>query len=252
MIYLHKILPLVFLPIGLTISLMIVGLLWRKKMCCWAALGLIFLAAMPVNGKLAMRMAEAGQNPPGLEALERADAIVVLAGGLVRPAEGHLAQWTEALVNRFEAGVGLYKAGKAPVLLLTNGRLPWQICKEPIETSLLERARQLGVAPERLKTTRIVENTAREAEAVAEQLLSAVDGGSGEKIILVTSAFHMRRAKLLFERSGFRVTPFPADFDGCRKIELCILDFFPSAFGLEKTETALREFYGYLYYRFLG
>ena len=32
------------------------------------------------------------------------------------------------------------------------------------------------------------------------------------RILLVTSAFHMRRAQRLFERQGPKVLPFPVDF----------------------------------------
>ena len=50
-------------------------------------------------------------------------------------------------------------------------------------------------------------NTADEAVAI-RRLLPARQS----RVLLVTSAFHMRRAQRLFERQGLQVLPFPVDF----------------------------------------
>ncbi|MEN9931253.1 MAG: hypothetical protein RL604_1500, partial [Pseudomonadota bacterium] len=59
------------------------------------------------------------------------------------------------------------------------------------------------------------------------------------RIILVTSAFHMPRAKSLFEKQGLEVQAFPVDF----KIEAnnrTILDFLPSARAMKDDEFSIR------------
>lgn len=174
---------------------------------------------------------------------------MVLAGGLMNPTGDGIGQWSTALVNRFEAGVELFKAGKAPLLLFTNGRLPWQNCAEPIETSVMARAEERAIPHIAIRTTVTVQNTAEEAAAVANHLLGGRFDTEVRKIILVTSAIHMRRSKLLFKKAGFTVVEFPVDFLVCRNRAVTILDFLPTADGLGQTETALREWYGYLYYR---
>jgi uncharacterized SAM-binding protein YcdF (DUF218 family) len=55
-----------------------------------------------------------------------------------------------------------------------------------------------------------VENTAEEAVAVKELI------GSSKKIILVTSAYHMYRAKRLFEKQGFEVIEYKVDYKATR------------------------------------
>ena len=57
-----------------------------------------------------------------------------------------------------------------------------------------------------MASTPPVVNTAEEAAAI-RQLLP-----TGARVLLVTSAFHMRRAQRLFERQGLKVLPFPVDF----------------------------------------
>ena len=252
MIYVHKILPVFLLPIGLVVILTGNGVIWRERAFCWAGIILLFLSALPFTGNLAMRAIESGQIQPDPDTLPPADAVVVLSGGLTRPSEGQqVAQWSGPLVNRFEAGVALYLADKAPKVMFTNGRLPWRYCQDPIEVGLLARAQAAGVDPEAVITTNEVVNTAQEAAAAANILLSKDTGAEFRKILLVTSAFHMRRAQLLFERAGFIVIAFPADFRVCHQQPISVLDFFPTADGLAQTETALREWYGFLYYRFL-
>ena len=109
----------------------------------------------------------------------------------------------------------------------------------------------MGVLRNALKTTAVVSNTAEEAKAVANELIRDGVLHKAENIILVTSAFHMRRAKLIFEKAGFLVNPFPVDYRVCQDQGITILDFLPSSAGLEQTEIGLREAYGYFYYRLL-
>ena len=89
-------------------------------------------------------------------------------------------------------------------------------------------------------------------EAVASQLQERLSTTAQVQIILVTSAFHMRRSRLLFARAGFQVVPFPVDFRVSAGRAFTILDLLPTADSLSKTETALREWYGFLYYQLVG
>ncbi len=69
-----------------------------------------------------------------------------------------------------------------------------------------------------------------------------------KRIILVTSAFHMYRAKRLFEKQGFVVIPYKIDYKIRGNNELIIMDFLPSAINLQLTETGAREIIGRLFY----
>ena len=67
------------------------------------------------------------------------------------------------------------------------------------------------------------------------------------KIILVTSAFHMNRATFLFKKHGFKVFPYPVDFQS-KNNKITILDFIPSASSLSRSSFVIREVLGRLYY----
>ena len=119
-------------------------------------------------------------------------------------------------------GLGIHiKENKAPVLVLTGGKLPWSVGK-PEGEHLRDIAEKLGVPSDIILLTENVQNTDQEAKAVAKLLNKEVPN-----IILVTSAFHMPRAQKVFEAAGIVVSPFPVDFlSGADKTNL--MHFIPS------------------------
>jgi uncharacterized SAM-binding protein YcdF (DUF218 family) len=154
-------------------------------------------------------------------------------------------EWSEA-VDRFEQGIALMKAGKAPLLIFTGGRLPWskqQITEgQELQTAALAR----GIPASSIIVTEEVGNTADEAKAVRK----IAEARKLQRIILVTTAYHMPRAEYLFRTRGVPVLPFPADYNTRYDEPISVLDFLPQAGALGNTETALRETYGRLYYHF--
>jgi uncharacterized SAM-binding protein YcdF (DUF218 family) len=76
----------------------------------------------------------------------------------------------------------------------------------------------------------------------------SVGGLPSKRIILVTSAYHMYRAKKLFEKQAFDVVSYKVDYKSERNAEITVIDFLPSADNLKTTETAIREIIGRLFY----
>ena len=63
-------------------------------------------------------------------------------------------------------------------------------------------------------------------------------------IILVTTAFHMYRAKRLFEKQGFVVIIYKVDYKTSEENIVTVMDFLPSAGNLGMIESGIREFIG--------
>jgi uncharacterized SAM-binding protein YcdF (DUF218 family) len=105
-----------------------------------------------------------------------------------------------------------------------------------------------GVPPAAIASTPPVRNTAEEAMAIRRLL-----PGAASRVLLVTSAFHMRRAQRLFERQGITVLPFPVDFKARASWGGSVvrdpLMWMPTAGGLEDSSRALRELLGRVVYR---
>jgi len=120
MLSLHNILPVLLLPTGLTFLVVVLGLLLRTKALCWVGLVVLWLASTSLVGNTAMRAAEGWQVRVPIAALPSSQAIVVLSGMRVAPpGDAPLGEWSEAGA-RFEAGITLFQAGKAPVLVCTG------------------------------------------------------------------------------------------------------------------------------------
>lgn len=244
---LQVILSVFVLPTGLAIVLVAAGLVWRRRLLCWAGIAMLWIASTPLLGNAIVRAAEDWQVRQSAASMPVCDAIVVLSEGRLQPpgVEG-VSEWTDA--DRFFGGVALYKAGKAPLLVFTGGWSP-RLPTDKLEGDhLVVHAQELGIPLEKMRTTARVQNTAAEAHAVSGILAAQSVARTRPKVLLVTSAYHMRRARLLFTGAGMEVTPFPVDFKVHAGEEFSLGLVLPSSRGLLHTETALREFYGYIYY----
>jgi len=255
-IYLHKILPIFLLPTGITLLLILAGLLFRRRWVIWIGLVFLWLCSTSVLSNWAIRSVEGRlERSLAINSLN-ADAIVVLSSGrILAPGTAKVSEWSDP--DRFYGGIELFKAGKAPLIIFTGGWSPWE-SEAQLEGKILTRyAIEAGISENNILVTASVVNTAKEANAVMallnqnQMITKEIDGkrsSASFKVLLVTSAFHMARAQKLFEQAGFQVVPFPVDFQVSAGNQLTWLNFLPSANALSQTEMAWREFYGRLYY----
>jgi uncharacterized SAM-binding protein YcdF (DUF218 family) len=249
MFLLSKVLPLFVLPFGVSLLLLIWGLVRRRRAGLAAGLLLLLVSSNPFVGDFLIRWTEEwAERRPAL-AMPVTDAIVVLsAGRVIPPGSSGVSEWGDA--NRFFGGLELFQAGRAPLLVFTGAWLSWNP-SAPLEGDVLaDVARASGVPDANIAVTGTVSNTADEAREVA-QLLRA-RGLPHPRVLLVTSAFHMPRARRQFEQHGLVVEPFPVDFWISANTRWTLIDVLPSVEALRATQTALRELYGRAYYRVIG
>ena len=244
MIYLHKLLPLIASPLGLIVFLLLMGLAYRRRILIILGCFLFVISSLPITGKLIWQDLERQYPPKTLKMLGSYDAIVVLSGMLsvFKHDDKPHVEWIDP--DRFFAGVDLLKSGKAPTLIFTSGKMPWD--DFPAEGELLKtKAIDLGVNKSQILLSGIVTNTEEESVAV-KRLMKKHEI---KKILLITSSFHMPRAKFLFDRQKIDSEAFPVDFKATG-VDLTWLTFLPSASGFERTSSGIREYIGRLYYRY--
>jgi uncharacterized SAM-binding protein YcdF (DUF218 family) len=243
MIYLHKILPLIASPFALFIFLIAWGVIKGKRKPIVLGLIPLLVCSTPVVANFTFGVLEAGYQRKLASDAETADAIVVLSGmtRVIDSPDGYIHEWGEG-VDRAFAGIALYKHNRAPLIVFTRGTMPWSR-GIPEGEHLLAVAVESGVPRSGITLTYAVANTEQEALGVAE-ILSAPD----PSIILVTSAFHMARALMIFEDAGLKVQPFAVDFrtgvDG-----VTLIGFIPSSAAFTKFSAAIRELQGRAFYK---
>ena len=238
---LNKLLPLLLSPLFLLTAIAALAIWVRSRRLAILALASLWFLSFPLVANSLWRVIEQQALRPAVSAAPEAQALVVLGGmtRVIRGDQGFEIEWNDN-ADRFWAGLELFKAGKAPRLFLMAGRLPWEKSQKTEGEWLRAKAIEFGVPEKKIWLSPEVQNTQQEAQAVAKEL-------PGGTILLVTSAFHMPRARALFEAQGLKVLPFPVDF---RVVEndTTILDFLPSAGALETTTSAMRELLGRTYY----
>ena len=244
MIFLHKILPLFVMPIMLFILTILFGTFMSFKKLTYYSLILFYVISTPIFSNFIMKKIEGEYNYGKFENKKKADAIVVLSG-IMRINEfdnDYKIEWGDA--DRFFKSIELYNLKESNILVFTGGKSPYNKTKVSEGDILKEYAIRLGVKEEDILITKDVLNTFDESYAVTDLI------GNKKTIILVTSAFHMSRAKSLFEKQGHIVIPYKVDFKTSPKLIFHFIDFIPSSEGLRKTEIALREVLGRFYYSF--
>ena len=241
MIYINKILPIIFSPLGLIIALLLFGILRKKILPSLLALLLLTLLSLPLVSNQLIKSLERNYSVISPNELDTADTVVVLSGMLQTIKQDSMIhyEFSEA-VDRIFAGINLLKMGKAQKIILTRGKLPWSK-GVPEGDYLAEFVQSQGIDPNRILLTEIVQNTNDEAKAISKML------PKNSEVILVTSAFHMPRAKKVFQNQNLKIIPYAVDFRSSAK-DIDVLDFLPQANAFKDSSFYFREIIGRLYY----
>ena len=186
--------------------------------------------------------------PPWDPARGAPDGIVVLGGAIDADlsASHGKAVFTRAADRVVEAAALARQYPKARIIYSGGSAnlIDVDAREADFAAALFER---LGVAGDRLMMERRSRNTRENAE-FSKQLAAPK---SGERWLLLTSAFHMPRSVGIFRKVGFAVEPYPVDWRTGGPGDL--LTFSPYALdGLERTEVAVREYLGLAAYWIAG
>lgn len=178
-----------------------------------------------------------GAMPPTPEQLARAQAIVILGSGTYRNAPEYDGRDTanEKMVERLRYGARLARATGLPVALTggapLGGLSEAEIMHEALQTDF-------GV------TSRWLEPRSRDTNENAALLTPRLKQDGIGEIILVTHAWHMRRAQAAFEKQGLAVLPAPTRFAPPFRGD--VLQWVPQAMALHNSSIALHEWLGLL------
>lgn len=182
------------------------------------------------------------------EAIEQHDIAIVLGGFTTYDAESDLEQF-HLSVDRFLHGLQLYKAGKVKKIMLVGGSGSIAKPDEKEGPILQEFLVKMGIP----KSDIIVESASKNTRENAVNSIAIITKDyPNSSCVLVTSGYHMPRAKRCFEKLDFAVTPFSVDhYAGERKYLFDHL-FIPNTFAMVKWDMLLHEWFGFLSYKMAG
>jgi uncharacterized SAM-binding protein YcdF (DUF218 family) len=236
MFFLKKLITHFILPPGLlVIAFVLLGILTKRKLAKFIAfsfaLFVYLLSVEPIKDVLYKPFEEAYPVPSKPEG----DAIVILGGGAYNT--GIL---KEDSTKRLLTGFVLHKQTNLPIIL-SGGASIGALPEAEIMKGLLLT---LGVDKGKIYTdvnSKDTEENAQEVKKLCERLRC-------KKIILVSSAYHMKRAVLSFQKAGLEVVPYPTDFK--RDMRYNLYSLLPKMGVFADSYKALREYLGLVWYSF--
>lgn len=259
---LSKLLPLALYPLGLALLLQLSALVGRRRRWAgWvsgAGLGLLWISAMPFTARQLVWGLEERSAALTPDPLPKADAIVVLGGGLRPALSPRRSVEVGEAGDRLLMGLRLIRQGKAPLLVVSGGQVSFTVSDPAPPEALSARALaiELGMKPSAVVANARSLTTAEEARDIGK--LGKRRGW--QSVLLVTSATHLPRALASFERlSHLRVVPVACDFQfasrtlwGQPTAGSVLKDVLPDAEALSISSVVLKEYLGLLSYRLLG
>ena len=259
-LYLSKLLPLFFYPLGLISICLIVALVTLRKRPRMAtiaislSLAVLLLSSNAWVSKYMIRSLE-WQNIPGTQ-IPNAEAIVVLGGATKS------ATWPRPTVDLSEAGdrviyaAQLYFQKKAPIIILSGGRIDWRGSGSPESADMATILTSIGVPAAAIIQEPDSLNTYQNAVNVRKIL----EARRIKKVLLITSAMHTPRSLKIFKRQGIDVIPTPTDFlvsqgeleELTNTPKAAILNLLPDTNNLNQFTSALKEYIGIFIYSLRG
>lgn len=215
--------------------------LWRPHVGVAFAIittSLLYLAALPV---IAARMIEEVEiKTPAKPDFSTAQAIVVLGGG-VHPGDGDkvpdtLGPWS---LERIVLAAQAYKQLNLKVAVSGGQVNGAHMSEASLMKAALETQFSVPVNWVEDKSRTTFENAMFTAKLLKADKVTT--------IVLVTQAWHMRRALWSFERAGLRAIPYPAPLTYDETDQLA--DYLPNIGALQRSYHALHEAIGLAYYR---
>jgi len=248
MFVLKKILTPFLLPPGLFVLVSILwgcGYLYKKKIKTGVALVLFgccmwLLAIAPVSNILLRGLEKDIPQPKQING----DVLILLGGGAndQAPDLTGVGSPSDEALARIITAVRLQNQLQIPIIV-SGGKV---YINTQAEAQIVKRFLvDLGVPVARI----IVEDQSRDTFENAIYSNRICKKNNYRTPILVTSAYHMKRAVMSFKKAGMEVVPFPAGYKTWQNRRYGWHDYLPDSF--DNAQAAIKEYMGLIYTRLL-
>lgn len=237
------------LPPGLFVALLLLASLrwvarkqWEPAAFSFLLAGVLYaLSIAPVADRLMGGLESQYEIP----ARPEGDVIILLGGGVHRRAPDLTGPGfpSEDALPRLVTAARLQRRLDVPVVVSGGRGFDPLYAEAPVLARVLA---DLGVPREKI----LLEERSRDTVENARYTKEILEAKGLRRPLLVTSAYHMKRAATAFHRAGIAVTPVPAGFRTWKEKRYPWASYFPSPGPFLQSTAALREYLGLLYCRF--
>jgi len=256
MFIISKLITAIILPPGSVIAVMLALIIFyyrkifsnhRFFFSLYMVLFILFslISIEPVSEMLMRPLENYHSNEITVSSNREPDLIVVLGGGSIVRKNGAVLQSKLSSVTRDRVLEGLIvqKEENLPLLFTGGNVLKGENAPGEAE-AVLSIMQRMGIDREHY----ILEGQSRNT---FENAMFSSRITERRNIILITSAFHMKRGILCFEKAGFQIVETRAVDSRIDDKKMTVFDFLPSMSSLQNSATALHEYIGLFYYKLL-
>ena len=239
-----KILEAFVLPPGIMVPALaaLAAWLWKRErkgaLACAALAALVWAGTSGVFSEALIRPLELSYSAP---AKPQGDVIVMLCGGFKNGGDTFSAseRLESGTLERAAAAYKLYRETGLPIVI--SGGAPFS--SEPESEAVAAWLKELGVPEDKL----LAEKASRDTRENAAFTLKLCADKGFRRLILLSSAYHMPRAVLLFGKPGTsEIIPFPVARRSGGPFYL--RDWLPGS-GMVEARLAMNEYLGLAWYR---
>lgn len=238
--------PLLWVLLLLFLTVFLKSMKWRR-VSLPAALAVLLLFSNPFLANEAWRAWEVNAAP--VSEVGHHDVAVILTGVTSYREDISDRIHTAKGADRFLHPLQLYRLGKIDKFLISGGS--GQVLTDHVpEAEQIEKVLLLaGVPEEDIVTEGNSRNTHENALNTASVLQRHPEW---QQVLLVTSAFHMRRSAACFQKAGVDADAFSTDFYTLERSYTPDELIIPSAIAFSNWHLLIHEITGYIVYKLLG
>lgn len=251
--YLSQFLSFLAMPLTIVLILMLSGTIflkrkWGKKLLC-SGIGLLLFFTNPFLSNLALLAWEPDFKP--FEEIETHEIGIVLTGVTQLSKTATDRTFFNKGADRITHALQLYRMGKIKKILITGGQ-GLNPVNPQTEAEVLKRFLLMTGMPE---SDILIEdqskNTAQNAQ-FTKTFLEKNGISTDQQFVLITSAFHMYRAKGCFDKVGLKTVTFPTDYYSHDvKYDIPAL-VYPDADSISYWHKLFKEWIGITIYKLAG
>lgn len=251
--YLSQFLSFLAMPLTIILILIVSGSVfirrkWGKK-CLWAGIGLLLFFTNPFLSNLALLSWETDFK--SFEEIENYEIGIVLTGVTNLSKTATDRTFFNKGADRITHALQLYRLGKIKKILITGGQ-GLNPSNDQTEAEVLKRFLLMTGMPESdILIEEKSKNTAQNAE-FTKAFLEKNNISTSQEFVLITSAFHMYRAKGCFDKVSLKTVTFPTDYYSHDiKYDIPAL-IYPDANSITYWHKLVKEWIGIMIYKLMG
>jgi len=236
--------PLTWIILGFVIAIFSKNIRKKKRFLIASLVALLFFSNTFLFDRF-MNVWEVNAIPDNK--LESYDAGILLTGMATFDPKLNRLEFNDR-TDRLLQAIRLFKENKIQTLILCGGPVNLD-GSDTLEAPLLKKyIESLGIPTDKI----ILELHSRNTHENAVNLKYFINDFKNKKLLLISSAAHLPRASICFQKEGIPVIPYSTDrYSGPVKFELNYL-LLPSAATLFNWEKLIHEWIGMISYKVMG